>query len=599
MSKYALVISFLLLGFFYRSSSQIIVAPALQCVTNVPGNGNITLDWTDPPANPCGAFVQYTIYGSSNGPNGPYDSVIAVTSQAATSVTLVNYHSGTTTWYFYIKDSVNCPGATLLSSDTVSNQPPAIPQILDVTVVNGQAVINWLPDASPQTYGYVVYNFLSNGLPTPMDTVYGRLTTTTTDLLGNPNNASLAFTISAFDSCGNKSSYVTAYQQTILTAATVTTCQRQINVNWSAYINWPNGVKEYRLWISTFPGPYVLAANIDSNTLLYSYTNFNDGDSLNIYIEAVSSADTTVTSASNVVNLKARIVQPPAYNYITNLTVDLSNHVAITWTIDTIAQLLVYQLMRGPDTLTLTSAAQFPTPSPLQHFQTLVDSNYVSPQNNPYWYREIAVDSCQNQYPTPFGETVNLKGTEYDVFSNQLNWNQFVLQYTTVVRYNLYRDMGTGYQLLRSFVPTTTQFFDSVQQFLTSTGGFCYRIEAVYYISLPAPSGYQDTLSSWSNVVCINERPVIYIPNAFAPLGSVEVNSVFKPTIIFGGVQGYSMIIFNRWGGKVFETNNFNEGWDGTDHGKESPQGGYAYLIQFSAADGTAIERRGIVLLVK
>ena len=133
----------------------------------------------------------------------------------------------------------------------------------------------------------------------------------------------------------------------------------------------------------------------------------------------------------------------------------------------------------------------------------------------------------------------------------------------------------------------------SALDFLLDAGG--YRIEAVYDLNLPL-AGIQTTLRSFSNEQCIIHRPIIYIPNAFAPGG---VNNVFKPTIIYGEPKAYSMQIYNRYGGKVFESNDPALGWDGTDHGKDAQQGGYAYLIQFYANDGVKVERKGMVLLVK
>jgi gliding motility-associated-like protein len=59
------------------------------------------------------------------------------------------------------------------------------------------------------------------------------------------------------------------------------------------------------------------------------------------------------------------------------------------------------------------------------------------------------------------------------------------------------------------------------------------------------------------------------------------------------------MTIFNRWGGLVFESTDPNVGWDGSDRGKPAQQGGYAYIILFTAADGIRVERKGMVLLVK
>jgi gliding motility-associated-like protein len=235
----------------------------------------------------------------------------------------------------------------------------------------------------------------------------------------------------------------------------------------------------------------------------------------------------------------------------------------------------------------------------LQHFETYIDSGGVSPQNNPYFYKIVAVDSCQNQYTAPYGETVSLQGILYEYYVAQLQWNSFYLQNATVLYYNLYRDFGTGYQLIQTFQPGVNLYYDSLQNFLNEKGTFCYKIEAVYYLNLPAPSNYHDTLSSFSNVVCVIHRPIIYIPNAFSPGSNVNSNTTFKPTIIYGDPQGYTMTIFNRWGGIVFESNNLALGWDGTDHGKEATMGGYGYIIQFTADDGVLIQKQGIVMLVR
>ncbi len=600
MNKRILYIMFLILGFANMGKTQVIDAPRLECVTKNNSNGDIILSWGTPASNNCGAFVQYTIYGSSVGPNGPFDSVVAVTSQAATTYALTNYLAVSNTWYFYMTTTYNCPGSTSLQSDTVSTNGPATPQIINVTVTPaGKAVINWAPDPSPQTSFYILYYYLPNGnASTAIDTIYGRLNTTTVDPLVSANDTSWTYTMAAADSCGNVSSYTTIWHNTILAHGSITECQRNLTISWNKYNHWPQGVLRYEIWVSTNLGPDSLVASTDSSTFIYHYDNFNDGDSLNVFVRAISAADTTVTSNSNTIGIHALIVQPPAYIYLTNLTVDAANHVDVTWTVDTIAQLVLYNVNRGNDTTDFGSLLSFPVPDPLLHFQSYIDST-GSPQNNPYFYNLVALDSCQNQYIAPYGETVNLQGILYEYYVAQLKWNNFVLKNATVLHYNLYRDMGTGYQLIQTFQPGVNLYYDSLQQFLNSQGTFCYRIEAVYDINLPTPSNYHDTLSSFSNVVCVIHRPIIYIPTAFSPGSNVGENTTFKPTIIYGAPQGYSMTIFNRWGGIVFESNTLALGWDGTDHGKEATMGGYGYVIQFTADDGVQIQKQGIVMLIR
>ncbi len=576
------------------SFCQTILAPDLQCVLVDQSNGDITLYWTNPPVNGCGAFLQYTVYASSNGPAGPYNT-FAVPTQSASSFVYPNAISISATWYFYVEANYNCPGATVLQSDTVNNLNPAIPQIANVDVTqNGNAIINWAPDSSPQTQGYVIYYYAQNGQIFPFDTVYGRFNTSVADFTADPTSQSLSYTVAAFDSCNKFSAFNTFPHNTIFATQSSAACVNKIDLKWNRYINWPQGVQQYEIWASRNSGPFGLATIVDSSTLAFPFTFYNDGDSLCIFIRAVSLADSTVISNSNLMCLRASIVQPPAYNYITNITVDLSNNVSTTWIIDVAGELIYYSIQNSGNGVSYTNVIQLTAPSPLNASETFVDSN-VTPEHSPYYYQVTAVDSCQNQYITSAAKTICLKGELFDYYIANLTWNDLEIDSAKIIRYNLYRNSGSGYQLIKTFPFGVNSFSDSLQQLLQEDGIFCYRVEAVYDLNLPL-ANFNQTLSSFSNEQCIIHRPIIYIPNAFAPSG---VNNVFKPTIIYGDPKGYTLTIFNRWGGKVFESNDPALGWDGNDHGKEAQQGGYAYLIQFSANDGVKVERKGMVLLVK
>lgn len=78
----------------------------------------------------------------------------------------------------------------------------------------------------------------------------------------------------------------------------------------------------------------------------------------------------------------------------------------------------------------------------------------------------------------------------------------------------------------------------------------------------------------------INVRPdvAIYIPNAFTP-DDDGLNDVFKPQGVGIQIKNYKMEIYNRWGEKIFVSEDFNEGWDGTFKGKPAEVGVYAYYI--------------------
>ncbi|MBL7778884.1 MAG: gliding motility-associated C-terminal domain-containing protein [Chitinophagales bacterium] len=577
-------------------AAQNILPPDLQCVKKDAANNNVTLEWTNI-ANPCGPFVSYTIYYSTS-LSGPYNQLAVITTAAQTSYVHTGGASLGQTLYYYIVPDFNCPGFTPLNSDTVSTDPPLPPQIVNVTVVNGQSVINWIPSTSPQTHGYVIYYYLpSNQTAIALDTVFGGSSNTYTDLVGDPTIEPLEYTISAFDSCWTFSSFVTKYHNTIWTTANSVACKNEISVAWNSYINWPQGVKEYQIWSSVNGAPYQQVGSVDTTNLVYSYTTgFSDGDSVCVYVRAVSAADTNITSSSNVTCLIATVVKTPDYNFITNATVNLQNQIEFTWMIDSTAALIYQRIDRSVNNNSYTPINQFATTPPVYEFNTYIDSSgAVLPQKNPYYYQVTLFDSCQNLYPSPFVKTICLKGELYDYYLADMKWNDFELEHATLLRQRLYRNSGAGYQVIQTLNIGVNEYADTLKQFLNDKDGiFCYRIEQEYDLNLP--NGYRDTLSSWSNELCIVHRPIIYIPNAFAPYGK---NNIFKPTIIYGNPKAYTLQIYNRWGGLVFTSNDPETGWDGTDHGKPADMGGYAYLIQFTAEDGVKVERKGMVLLVK
>ena len=80
------------------------------------------------------------------------------------------------------------------------------------------------------------------------------------------------------------------------------------------------------------------------------------------------------------------------------------------------------------------------------------------------------------------------------------------------------------------------------------------------------------------NEIFITSDYYFWIPNAFTP-NKNELNDLFKPKT--RGVENYLFIIFDRWGEKIFETSDFNNGWDGSYMGKLCKSDVYVYKITF------------------
>lgn len=90
--------------------------------------------------------------------------------------------------------------------------------------------------------------------------------------------------------------------------------------------------------------------------------------------------------------------------------------------------------------------------------------------------------------------------------------------------------------------------------------------------------------------------PVLDVPNAFTPLSGDE-NSII---LVRGfGIAKMQFIIWNRWGQKVFETNNRFQGWDGKVKGVVQPMDVYAYTLSVEFSDGTKTTKKGDITLIR
>jgi gliding motility-associated-like protein len=104
-----------------------------------------------------------------------------------------------------------------------------------------------------------------------------------------------------------------------------------------------------------------------------------------------------------------------------------------------------------------------------------------------------------------------------------------------------------------------------------------------FEINLTAISdlGCTDTFTLLINSV---EELLFYVPNSFTPDGN-ELNNLFLPIFTQGfDAFDYNLLIFNRWGEVVFESNNPTVGWDGTygmDGGSIVKTGTYVWKIEF------------------
>lgn len=102
----------------------------------------------------------------------------------------------------------------------------------------------------------------------------------------------------------------------------------------------------------------------------------------------------------------------------------------------------------------------------------------------------------------------------------------------------------------------------------------------LYCVTVSDNNGCTDTACLTITVIDSISIPAcgtVFVPNSFSPKNNDLVNDEFKP--ITTCISNYMFLIFNKWGEKIFETQNTTEGWNGYFKGELCKSDVYIYKI--------------------
>ena len=136
------------------------------------------------------------------------------------------------------------------------------------------------------------------------------------------------------------------------------------------------------------------------------------------------------------------------------------------------------------------------------------------------------------------------------------------------------------------------------QNNVNNNSSFSYNFETVgnYVVQLYVENEFGCT-DSITSVIQIEAPGFIYVPNAFTPDGD-QMNNIFKAEGV--EINTFNLLIFNRWGELIFESNNIDYGWNGNYMGKNAPTGVYTWKIVYNTNnDDTNQELIGHVTLLR
>ncbi|MEO1714699.1 MAG: gliding motility-associated C-terminal domain-containing protein, partial [Bacteroidota bacterium] len=92
------------------------------------------------------------------------------------------------------------------------------------------------------------------------------------------------------------------------------------------------------------------------------------------------------------------------------------------------------------------------------------------------------------------------------------------------------------------------------------------------------------------------DDPFIFVPNAFTPNGDGLNDLLFVRGNV---ITDFYFAVYNRWGEKVFETENQSIGWDGQFRGQQLPPDVFGYYLRAVCLDGQEFFKKGNVSILR
>jgi gliding motility-associated-like protein len=584
------------------TNSETFCSTFLTATASVSPPGFVDLQWNAPTSNPAWlAAVNAEVWVEF--PAGVWNKIATLPGSASSYSYEVTVCSEQLNFQIRYSGLPNCDFASNTVGGIFSDQTaPAIPTITSVTVnpATGQAELNWSVNPSGDTDGYIVY--ACNGTTVNLiDTVFGINNTQFSDLLSTPSAGPECYLLSAIDTCysgtppsPNTSPTGSVCNCTIfLSPSTYTLCDTSIDFSWSAYSGWNSGV-DYYVLVHSIDGVNFNPVDTVNGTTLTGTHEFTSISSGTHYYGVVAYSSTGAISASNIQTINITYPTPPSINYLTSVSVNSSKEIEIT--VRTEATLVPHKYILQRKNLYAPYDWEYHMDITQSATNIVFTDTDVNSDDIIYDYRVIVQNPCGYYLDTTnVGRNIRLRGANNsELLLNSLNWSEYVEWENGVQEYRILRSIDGAAETLAS-TNTVGQlaFSEDLEPFLSSKGQFCYRIQAN---SEPISYFPNETFSSYSNKKCLDQEPLIWIPNAIMIHGE---NQLFFPVISFADTSTYTMNIFSRWGDYVFETDKLSEKWDGQMNGDYVHENAYVYYITVKDGRGVLHERRGLITVLK
>ena len=217
-----------------------------------------------------------------------------------------------------------------------------------------------------------------------------------------------------------------------------------------------------------------------------------------------------------------------------------------------------------------------------------------------------------NTTPLIIGDPICPLDVELKAAFDELRFHSKALSVDEIKKYNLRADqILTGDTLVylgNSFQPKVTQFCvgqfvwsplagvdipTAAQPIITPTITTTYGITFNYSDGCIATDTILVTVIDPATLDCNK----VFIPNAFTPSETPNLNDVFGISNPFAVDEFISFEVFDRWGGRVFDAPTQFDTWDGISNGKPANPGVFLYRLRYKCEGVEKVKAGSLTLL--
>ncbi|MEX0966735.1 MAG: gliding motility-associated C-terminal domain-containing protein [Bacteroidia bacterium] len=275
----------------------------------------------------------------------------------------------------------------------------------------------------------------------------------------------------------------------------------------------------------------------------------------------------------------------PPSSYIYTVTVVDNDYLKLVWQRYSKDDYYMYKILRkknNPD-------SEFEVLHTIKNIDDTTFFDYSADvHNHSYCYVVTNVDQCFLQSASGnFSCSIHLSG-ESVPFEHYLDWNKYEKWKGGVREYEVIR--RDPYNPDSVVIITEQHMLQTIDKNLNlDVGLYWYRI-----IGHEGDKGLG--AESVSNEIELVQAPELYVPNVFSP-NDDESNDLWNMVPVF--VKDFEVKVYNRWGERVFHSNDRHDRWNGTYKDREPFDAVFVYIITYTGWDESRHHTKGTVTIIR